>query len=1034
MKKNKPFGELFYRSLKKTLLTMRIAVILMIIGILQARANDAYAQKTRLSINFSETELVKVLDKIETESEFFFMYNEKLLDIERKVSIDAKDQLISVILDNLFTGTDVKYTIIDRKIILAPEYLTSEPQQNRITGTVIDKDGAPIIGANVVVTGTTLGAITDIAGKYSIEVPPGSKSLTFSFIGMESQEINIGTLTQINVTFRESAIGLDEVVVVGYGTQKKSDLTGAIAVVDVKSMKELSVASVTEALQGKAAGISIINDGSPGSTPQIRIRGYSTINNNDPLYVIDGVPYQGSISWLNQTDIQSIQVLKDASSASIYGSRANNGVVIITTKKGTEGAPKITFDSYFGSSSPIRSTFPHFLTPMQYADYLWQSYENVGLNPGASLGGMYGTGAQPVLPTYLIAGNATGVNVTEADADPSKYNNNPAAFYQITKANQEGTDWMRAITRTAPVQNYQLGASGGGKNSIYALSLGYLDQQGIVDYTSYKRYNIRSNTQFSAFNNHLRIGENILFSRTEGIGFATNVNTPGSYQTTYGAIGDVYMIQPIIPVYDIGGNFAGARGPTLGAAKNPLAFLYRAKDNYTHENRTFGNLFAEVDILKGLTARTSLGLNLNNYNSQNIRYPQMEDAVSISTNGYDATEGYGIQWTWSNTINYTHTFNGEHTITLLAGSEANHISYRNLTGSRDSYFLLGDPNYYYLNSGTGNIQNAESGELTTLSSLFGRADYSLKNKYLFNLTIRKDGSSNFGELNKYGVFPSLSAGWRISNEQFMKNIAWIKELKIRAGYGETGNQNIPSNNNVDLYSPLISTGSYPMNGTNALVPGVSQSQIGNQSLKWEKLESANLGLDFILLNGALDGSVDVYKRITSGMLFSVPLPDQTGGMANSPFRNVGSMQNEGIEIILNYHYGRSVDSPFKFDIGLNFADNTNKILELSPEITNTFYGTSQLTTTVLKKGYPYGEFFGYIQSGIFQNDQEVASSTQPGARVGGIKYADTNGDGVFSSDDRTTLGSPLPDFTYGINLNISYKKCNSPLMIFPGKM
>jgi TonB-linked SusC/RagA family outer membrane protein len=909
--------------------------------------------------------------------------------------------------------------------------LVLRAQDRIISGSVTDQsDGSPLIGVSVLVKGTTTGTITDVNGSFSVAVPEGNSTLVFSYVGYNVQEVDASNLSVVNVKLQASTTALEEVVVTGYSVQRKKDLLGSVAIVDVSSLKAQPAGSVTEALQGKAAGVNIVNDGSPGSTPQIRIRGYSTINNNDPLYIVDGVPYQGKTAFLNQNDIESVQVLKDASAASIYGSRANNGVIIITTKQGKEGSAQITFDAFYGISAPIQSTFPEFMTPMQYAQYRWQAYRNAELDPGASLGAMYGTGEEPILPEYLIAGSATGPNVTPADADPAKYSYDPLNFYQITRANHEGTNWMDAITQTAPIQSYQLGASGGGKAATYALSFGYLDQEGTIKHTSFKRYNVRSNVQFRAFDDRLRIGENLLFTRSEGVGFATNTSNPGDYQQAYSPVGNVYKMQTIVPVYDIAGNFAGARGPTLGDAKNPLAILYRARENFNKENRIFGNLYAELDIIKGLTARTSFGVDLSNFHSQNIRYPAMEDAVAISTNGYGAIQGFGTQWTWSNTLNYKVKLKELHDVSVLAGTEAIAHSSRVLTGSRDNFFILGDQNYYYLNTGTGNITNAESGSKSALASLFARVDYSFNDKYLFSATVRRDGSSNFGADNRYATFPSFSGAWRISAESFMQNVTWLSDLKLRVGYGETGNQNIPGNNAYDLYETLIIPNSYPLNPGGGLVSGASQIQIGNQLLRWEKLQSINVGLDFTFLNGVLDGSLDVYNRKTSGMLFPVPLPQQTAGMANSPFQNVGSMKNQGVELVLNYHYGGTSDGPLRFDISANIATNDNEILSLAPGIESSPYGTSGLTTTIFKVGYPYGEFYGYRQAGIFQNEQEVAASTQPGARAGGMKYADANNDGVFSPDDRTTLGSPLPDFTYGLNINAYYGNFDVQLFFY----
>lgn len=798
----------------------------------------------------------------------------------------------------------------------------------KVKGKIVDQNNIPLPGVTIREEGTNNGVLTNLEGEFNIEVNSKKSILVMSFIGMKTIRKMVGENTSISLKMEEDSQTLNEVIVLGYSTKQKKDLTGAVSVVDIENMQAQPAASALEAMQGKAAGVNIVNDGSPGSTPRIRIRGYSTINNNDPLYVIDGVPYQGNLSWLNQNDIESMQVLKDASAASIYGSRANNGVIIITTKKGKKGSIQLTFDSYFAVSTPVQSSFPKFLSPLEYADYRYQAYRNAGLDPTPSLGQMYGDGDDPILPEYLIAGNAVGAQITEADADPSNYNYKPSQFYQITKANHKGTNWMKEITRSAPTQNYQFGATGGGENATYALSLGYLNQKGIIKHTNFEKYNLRSNIQYSAFNDKFRFGTNLQFSHTEGVGFATNPSKAGNYQSVYSPVGNVYKMQTIVPVHDIMQNFAGARGATLGDAKNPLAILHRGKDNFNRDNRLFGNIFAEVDIFSGLTAKTSFGANLSNQNGQTIRYPAMEDAVSIPTNGFGVTQGHIREWTWSNTLNYDKIFQEFHSVSLLAGVEAIKNSSRFVSASRDDYLILGDLDYYTLNTGASNIANSEAVFKSSLASIFARADYSYKEKYLLSFTLRRDGSSNFGSDNLYAYFPAFSAGWRLSDESYLENVTWINDLKIRAGYGETGNQNIPGNNAYDLFEPLLRTSSYAINGTN-LTSGVSQSQIGNPSLSWEKVKATNIGIDFTLFKYAFDGSIDIYDKKTEDMLYPVPLPIQTAGMASSPFRNVGTMENRGIEIALNYHYNPSKEGDFSFDTGLNFAKNINKITQVS---------------------------------------------------------------------------------------------------------
>ena len=854
--------------------------------------------------------------------------------------------------------------------------------------------------------------MTDGNGAFAISASP-SDVLVISFVGYQPREVAVGNRTTVSVALEQEDNNLNEIVVTGYTSQRKKDLTGAVSVVDVAQLKSQPAASAVEALQGKAPGVQIVVDGAPGSTPQIRVRGVTTINNNDPLYVVDGVPYEGKLSWLNQNDIESMQILKDASAASIYGSRANNGVVIITTRKGVQGPPKVTFDAYYGTQTPRKNTFPEFMSPIQYA----QAFPNAT---------NYGTGATPVLPEYLRAGNVFGLNVTPADADPSKYmySDDPNSFYQITRANQQGTNWFEEMTENAPTQNYQVSASGGGENSTYSFSAGYLDQKGIIKYTGFKRYNTRANTSVSALDKKLRFGENLSYSYSEGFGLGVNPNVSGDYQDEGSAIGWAYRMPTIVPVYDIMGNFAGSKGSGLGNAENPLAFLYRAKDNLNKSNFFFGNAFAELDVIKGLTLRTNFGLRYENYNLISMRYPNPEFSEGNSSNNLSETQGFNSEWTWTNTLTYRTTIAEKHNLTLLAGTEAIQNKSRSLTGGRNDFFVLGDMDYYYLNVGTANISNASSGGAGSLFSLFARADYSFNDRYLASVTIRRDGSSNFGLDNKYGAFPAGSIAWRVSEEDFLKNkVSWLNDLKFRAGYGGTGNQRIPVNQYLSRYQQGLLTSAYPLLGGNGVVTGVYQNAYANPEIKWESVTSLNLGLDFTLFASAIDGSVDWYNRKTKDMLFPVQLPSTAVGLGSSPYRNVGNMSNKGVEVNVNYHYGRNNDSPFTFDLGVNFSKNVNKLEEIAPGVDQLQYGAFRsLRTSILKKGEPFGSFYGYEQSGIFQSEADIAGSpSYSSARVGGMKFRDIDGDGAITPADRKIIGNPNPDFFYSLNLNASYK-------------
>jgi TonB-linked SusC/RagA family outer membrane protein len=894
--------------------------------------------------------------------------------------------------------------------------------QNKITGRITAADDKqPIPGASVKIKNAPGGTLSDASGLFSLNVNPAD-ILIVSFVGFDTKEIPVNRQSVLNIVLQPNRNDLTEVVVTGYTTQRKKDLTGAVSVVDVVQLKAQPAASAVEALQGKAPGVQIVNDGAPGSTPQIRVRGFSTINNNDPLYVIDGVPYEGKLSWLNQNDIESLQVLKDASSASIYGARANNGVVIITTKRGVAGPPKITLDAYAGIQTPRKSSFPDMMNPQQYAEYLFAGYRNAGLP--VSTGTNYGNGSVPVLPDYLVAGGKTGQDITAGDADPSKYNysRDPATFYQITRANKQGTNWFDEITESAAIQNYQLSATGGSENATYAFAGGYLDQKGTLKHTGFTRYNFRSNTQISAFNKKVRFGENAQYSYSEGYGLGVNPNVPGEYQDEGSAVSWAYRIPTIIPVYDIAGNFAGSRGSQLGNAENPVAFLYRGKDDKNRSNFFFGNVFAEADIIEGLIARTNFGLRYENYNGITLDYPNLEFSEGSNNNSLTESQGYNTEWTWTNTLNYKKVLN-KHSIGLLAGTEAIRSRSRQLTGGRNNFFILGNQDYYYLDTGSSNISNGSNGAIGSLYSLFGRADYAYNDRYLLSFTLRRDGSSNFGPQNKYGYFPAASIAWRMSEESFLKNLEWISDFKLRAGYGETGNQRIPGFQYLNRYQSSIINSAYPIGGGSSMVTGVRQNAYTNPDVKWESLSSINIGADFSLFDGIFDGSFDWYQRKTSDMLYPVPLPATAVGLGSSPYVNVGDMSNKGLELTLGYHYGRRADKPLKFDIGLNFSRNVNKITRLAPTVSKQPYGVFRsLQTSILQTGQPFGSFYGYQVQGIYQNQAEITNSASYTlARVGGFRYQDINGDGVISPDDRTIIGNPNPDFLYSLSLNVSYK-------------
>lgn len=1012
---------------------MKLSFILVLAACLQVSAKGYSQNDVSLSLNLKKTKLSRALSVIERKVNCRFLYSDDIVPVNKRIDLVASNAPLPDILKKLLEGTDLHFKELDNHVIVIAKKGSSIRAQE-ITGTVTDDKGKPLPGVTVQVKGTNTGTVTDGNGKFVLEVPDNA-TLVFSSVGYESKEVEVNGQTSINVSLTVSSSTLNELVVTGYTTQLKKDLTGSVDVVNVDALKKQPAASPIASLQGKATGVQIINDGAPGATPQIRIRGYSTINNNDPLYIIDGVPYEGKLSWLNSDDIQSMQVLKDASAASIYGSRANNGVVIITTKKGKKGPPKVSLDMYYGTQRPNRNRFPKFLNPTQYAEYVYQRYINAGETPGtnATTGTNYGTDPnKPVLPDYLLAGNKTGHDITAADADPSKYNYtmDPALFYQITRANKAGTNWFNEITRNAPMQNYQLSVLGGGENSTYALSGSYFKQEGTYKYTEFERATIRSNSSFTFLNDRVTIGENMQYSFTKGHGFGVNENTSGSYQGEASPIGWAYRIQTIIPVYDIMGHFAGTRGDKLGNADNPLSILYRAKDNTNKSGQFFGSAYANVKIINGLNFRSTYGVRYENYNGKSIGYPNPERSEgSFTNNTLSENQGYNADWTWTNTLTYKNTFNDVHDLTLLAGTEAVKNNWHQLDGSGRDFFVTGDLNYYYINTAATNSAGSNGSE-SALFSVFGRADYAFKDKYLLSATLRRDGSSNFGPENQYGFFPAASAAWRISNEDFMKSVTWVNDLKIRAGYGVTGNQNIPSFQYLRRYASSMTQSSYPIGGGNDLASGLWTSNYDNQAIKWEEVKSVNVGLDYSLFNHKIDGSLDWFDKRTNGMLYPVPQPSAAVGAGASPYINSGDMENKGLEFSLNYHYTAPTgNNPFQFDAGINISHYTNEIIRLAPTVAEQPYLTLRgVTTSIMKAGVPLGSFYGYKVIGIYQNEQDIAKSpSYDEARVGGFKFADVSGpdgtpDGVINSYDRTIIGNPHPDFIYSLSFNASYKR------------
>ncbi|RDV15080.1 TonB-dependent receptor [Pontibacter diazotrophicus] len=910
------------------------------------------------------------------------------------------------------------------------------PVSGRITGD----DGEGIPGATVVAKGTTVGTATDANGNFTLNVPSESNTLVVSFIGYKTQEVPINNRSTVNVTLATDAQALEEVVVVGYGTQEKKDLTGAVAVVDVSEMTKQPTAQVASMLQGRAAGVTVQGSGQPGAAQQVVIRGLNTFGNNSPLYVVDGVPTQ-NINDINPNDIESMQVLKDAGSASIYGSRAANGVVIITTRRG-KSKVKVQYDGYYGTQRAPESNPWDLANPQEMADLNWMVYRNS--LPGEPISDpLYGSGASPVLPDYLVGGNNTGLMEGDPRVDPSLYNVNPnytggsselGSFYRIVPANREGTDWASEIFRNAPITSHNVAVSGGGDMGNYYFSANYFDQQGALQNTYFKRFTVRANSTYNIGKN-LRVGENLAYSVIDNPRLFGNES----------AINMAYRQQTIIPVYDIMGNFAGSFGSGLGNARNPVAQLDRLRNNNVLNNRLFGNVFAELDLLQDFTLRTSFGGEMYNNSSRSFQFPEYENAENNTVNQFNQNASNGYNWTWTNTLAYKKNFNDIHQVNVLVGTEAYNNFWNQVGGSTQGYFSF-DPNFTTLGTGSGTRTNYSSRSEDALYSLIGRIDYNLMDKYLLGFVIRRDGSSRFGANNRYGTFPAVSAGWRISQEGFMQNVGWITDMKIRGGYGVMGNQL-----NVDPPNAFTTFGSdrilsyYDINGTNnSTVEGFRQSRIGNPDAKWETNINSNIGFDATLFNGRIDVTLDYYRKEIRDLLFNPELPGTAGG-ATRPYVNIARMQNTGFDGALTGHI--DVSSDLRFDITGTLTTYNNEILKISNGAQNfeqesrRFNGSNIIRNQV---GSAMSSFFGYQIEGFWDNEAEINEANQqarqatedPGAEyqtdiaVGRFRYADTDGDGVITPDDRTILGSPNPDFTYGLNIAATYKNFDFTMFLY----
>lgn len=879
--------------------------------------------------------------------------------------------------------------------------------QKTVSGKVNSKaTGEPIAGATIQVKGTTIVALTNNEGLFTINAPNTKSVLVISVIGYAPIEQELNGKTTYNFSMVETTSQLDEILVTGYSAQRKKDITGSVSVVNVKDLKAVPAGSPEQMLQGRASGLNVITSGQPGSGSNIRIRGITSFGNVDPLVIVDGV--QGSLTNLNASEIESIQVLKDAGAASIYGVRGSNGVIVVTTKKG-KGRSTVTYDAYVGTQRPAGGNPFNLLGTQGMADLTWLALKNSGQTLSHP---QYGSGASPVIPDYINNGGNAGISGSISAADLAKYNITDFSkpIYQIVAANKTGTDWFHEIFSPAMIQSHTVTASGGNEKNTYLFSLNYFNQQGTLMGTYLKRYSARVNTTFNITKN-IRLGENLyVFNRD---------NPQVTNQSEGNAISMAYREQPIIPVYDINGGFAGTAAKGLGNAQNPVANQARTFDNKGNSWNIQGNMYAEVDFLSHFTARSSFGGTMDNFYYYYYGYRTYENAENNGSNSFSENAGYNRQWTWTNTLKYSNIFAGKHALTLLGGVESVEAYGRGVGGGALGYFT-DNPSFRVLSTGSSGFTNYSYAYQNSLFSLFGKLDYAYNDKYLLSATVRRDGSSRFGPDKRYGIFPSFALGWRISNEKFMSDVSWINDLKLRGSWGKLGNQaNVDPSNAFSQFGGSPGTSYYDINGTSTgSVQGFRATRIGNPKTGWEEDILSNIGIDAQLFHNKIDLTVEYYQKKINGLLFVDQAPATVGGAA-LPNVNIGDIQNKGVDASVTYHGSGSRD--FKYDIGLIFTTYKSNITSIPGDYFDA--GGSRIGNFVRNQvGHPIGSFFGYEVVGLFQDAADVAkSATQDGAKPGRFKYKDANGDGKITDADRVYFGNPNPKYTMGINLSANYR-------------
>lgn len=974
---------------------MKLTTLFGVVCVSSAFAANVNSQTMRVRIEANQEQIETVLKQIEAQTDYLFVYNNKKVNLGNAVPITAKDITVAEVLNQIFSGTSIVYAMEGNNILLMNR--DSKQQDNKgkvITGTVVDATGMPVIGANIKVKGTTNGTITDMDGKFVLEVEKDAV-LEVSYIGYNSQEIKVGRQSTLHIALREDTQALDEVVVVGYGVQKKKLVTGATVQVKGDDIQKLNTVNPMGALQSQSPGVNIVKtSGQPGSDFKVTVRGIGTTGDSSPLYIVDGVTVS-NIDYLNPSQIESIDVLKDAASAAIYGSRAANGVILVTTKKGKAGKVSIDYDGYVGFQNFVQNVTP--LNAQEYAMIMDEAAANSGM-------------------------------------DPFDFASLVPDWERIKNGSWTGTNWLSEMrNKNALTQNHSLSFRGGTEQSKYSLGLSFTEQEGSFGKPAvpeYTRYSALMNSEHTLIKGNgfdiLKVGENINYSYTER-------NTIGTGNYNSNDIRSAMSVTPFMPVYDENGDYHYALDWDY-LEVNPMGMLaYTRGNNLNQGHRMNGNMFLEIQPIKGLKYRSSFGMHLNTSSSRNYvpvydlsaNKFTTEDQVSQSSSTY-------LRWLFENTLSYDFKINEDHVFSALLGSSVEKCGLGSSLKGTNVNSIFDDFEHAYLNN-TPIIYEGRtslSGSPETpgrLLSVFGRLNYNFKETYMATLVMRGDGSSKFAPGHRWGCFPSVSVGWVMSNEAFMeKTKDWLDFFKLRASWGQNGNQNIAgfqylanmSFNTKYFFGPDKSeatTGAYP-------------SILPNMDVTWETSEQIDLGIDSRLLGGRINFVFDWYNKTTKDWLVKAPIPGICG--TGAPFINGGDVRNRGVELGLgwNDHVG-----DFTYGVNFNISYNKNEVTRIANAegiihgpVNVLSHNTSEAYRAQV--GFPIGYFWGYKTNGLFQNENDVKAYCNdqgdlllPDAKPGDIKFVDTNGDGLLDDQDKVMIGDPNPDVIYGLTFNLGYK-------------